>query len=155
MDGPEQVEAGGIAEILKRAKEVAVDYYRATGKPLGVTGEVGEYEAARLLGLDLSDARTAGYDATDADGRRYQIKARSISADARSRSRQIGSIKLARGFDAVLLVVMDEGYRTLEIWEADRGAVKAALEAPGSKARNERGSLSVSKFRQIGRRVYA
>ena len=109
---------------------------------------------ARLLGLDLSDARTAGYDATDVDGRRYQIKARSIPADARSRSQQIGRINLVHGFDAVLLVVMDEGYRTLEIWQADRGDVKAALEVPGSKARNERGSLSVSKFRRIGRRVY-
>ena len=154
MDGPDQVAAGRIAEILERAKEVAVDYYRATGKPLGVTGEVGEYEAARLLGLDLSGARTAGYDATDAHGRRYQIKARSIPADARRRSHQIGSINLAHGFDAVLLVLMDNEYRTLEIWESDRSAVKAALEAPGSKARNERGALSVSKFKQIGRRVY-
>ena len=49
---------------------------------------------------------------------------------------------------------MDEGFRTLEIWGADREAVRDALEAPGSKARNERGALSVPKFRQIGHRVY-
>ncbi|MCY4012269.1 MAG: hypothetical protein OXG82_06085 [Gammaproteobacteria bacterium] len=146
--------AGEIGEILGRAKEVAVDYYRATGKPLGVTGEVGEYEVARLLDLELSEARTAGYDATDAEGRRYQIKARSIPAAARGRSQRVGTINLAHAFDAVLLVVMDEAFRTLEIWEANREAVKAALEAPGSKARNERGALSVSQFRRIGQRVY-
>ena len=154
LGGSDEVGAEGIGEILKRAKEVAVDYYRATGKPLGVTGEVGEYEAARLLGLDLSDARTAGYDATDADGRRFQIKARAIPASARGRSQQIGRINLDHEFDAVLLVLMDEEFRTLDIWEADREAVRNALEAPGSKARNERGALSVPKFRQIGRRVY-
>lgn len=149
-DGP-----GRISEILRRAKEVAVDYYRATGKPLGVTGEVGEYEAARILGLGLSDARTAGFDATDTAGRRYQIKARAIRAEARGRSQQVGSINLTHEFDAVLLVLMDEEFRTLEIWEADRDAVRQALEAPGSKARNERGALSVSKFKQIGHRVHA
>lgn len=150
----QKARAEGIDEILKRAKDVAVDYYRATGKPLGVTGEVGEYEAARLLGLHLSDARTAGYDATDADGRRFQIKARSIPATARSGSQQIGRINLEHEFDAVLLVLMDEGFQTLEIWEAGRKAVRDALLAPGSKARNERGALSVPKFRQIGHRVY-
>ena len=40
-----------IREVLAHAKQAAVDYYRLTGKPLGITGEVGEYEAARLLGL--------------------------------------------------------------------------------------------------------
>ncbi len=60
-----------INEILARAKQAAVDYYRLTGKPLGITGEVGEYEAARLLGLALADARAPGYDATDEYGVRY------------------------------------------------------------------------------------
>ena len=154
IDSLKQGELGDIGAILRRAKEVAVDYYQATGKPLGVTGEVGEYEVARLLGLDLSEARTAGFDATDANGRRYQIKARSIPVAARGRSQRIGRINFAHAFDAVLLVIMDEVFRTQEIWEAEREAVKSALEAPGSKARNERGQLSVSQFRSIGRRVY-
>jgi hypothetical protein len=46
-----------IAPILERAKQVAIDYYQATDKPLGVTGEVGEYEVARLLGLELASVR--------------------------------------------------------------------------------------------------
>jgi len=145
---------GEIGEILARAKGAAVDYYRLTGKPLGITGEVGEYEAARLLGLTLADARAPGYDATDGSGLRYQIKARAISVAGRRKSQRLGSIRLDHEWDAVLLVLMDEALQTLEIWEADRDAVVEALTTPGSKARNERGALAVSKFKQIGRRVW-
>jgi len=143
-----------IAPILERAKQIAIEYYRATGKPLGITGEVGEYEAARLLGLNLAPARAPGFDAEGPDGRRYQIKSRSLSDISRRKSQQIGSIKLNHEWAAVLLELMDDALRTLEIWEADRAAVEAALLAPGSKARNERGSLAVSKFKRIGRKVW-
>jgi hypothetical protein len=49
---------------------------------------------------------------------------------------------------------MDENLETLEIWEAERNAVAEALSRPGSKARNERGALAVSSFKQIGKRVW-
>jgi hypothetical protein len=130
------------------------DYYRLTGKPLGITGEVGEYEAARLLDLNLADARAPGYDATDKFGRRYQIKARAFSEAGRRKSQHLGSIKLDHEWEAVLLVLMDESLQTLEIWEADRSAVADALTAPGSKARNERGAMAVSKFKQIGKQIW-
>lgn len=145
---------GEIGEILERAKQAAIDYYRVTGKPLGVTGEVGEYEAARLLGLTLADARAPGYDAIDQFGRRYQIKARAFSDAGRRKSQRLGSIKLDHEWEAVLLVLMDENLQTLEIWEAERSVVADALSAPGSRARNDRGALAVSKFKQIGKRVW-
>lgn len=37
-----------------------------------------------------------------------------------------------------------------EIYEADRTAVLATLAMPGSKARNERGALPITKFRTVG-----
>jgi hypothetical protein len=49
-------------EILRDAKCLALEYRQLTGKPLGITGEVAEYEAARLLDIDLTPARHAGYD---------------------------------------------------------------------------------------------
>ena len=52
------------------------------------------------------------------------------------------------------MVLMDRAMQTLEIWKAERDVVVAALDAPGSKARNERGALSVSKVKQIGTRVW-
>jgi hypothetical protein len=53
-----------------------------TGKPLGVTGEIAEYEAARILGPALTLARQAAYDAIERkDGkvRPLQIKGRCVS----------------------------------------------------------------------------
>lgn len=143
-----------VGRVLDRAREAAIAYYRLTGKPLGITGEVGEYEAARLLGLTLADAREPGYDAVDGDGRKFQIKARALSPSGRRRSQQVGSIRLAHDWDTVLLVLMDETFQTLEIWAADRPEVTEAIQEPGSKARNERGALAVSKFKRIGRRVW-
>ena len=143
-----------IGEVVARAKQTAVDYYRLTGKPLGITGEVGEYEVARLLGLTLVDARVPGHDAIDDAGLRYQIKSRAVPDPARANSQRLGSIKPAQEWDAVLMVLMDQSLQTLEVWRAERDAVVTALTTPGSRARNERGALSVSKFRQIGTRVW-
>ena len=42
-----------VREILAAVKPLAAEYYRLTGKPLGVTGEIAEYIAAKLLGLEL------------------------------------------------------------------------------------------------------
>src|SRR3972149_2208547 len=89
-----------IGEILERAREAAVEDYQLTGKPLGITGEVGEYEAARLLQLDLTQARQAGYDASSSTGVRFQIKTRSFpSANAR-KGQRMGPIRLAHDLDA-------------------------------------------------------
>jgi hypothetical protein len=49
------------------------------------------------------------------------------------------------------MVLLDSQFNATQIWEADRATVLAALSAPGSKARNERGSLAVAKFKSIGR----
>lgn len=47
---PEDAE---IMRILREAKKLAQRYHSLTGKPLGITGEVAEYEAARYLELNL------------------------------------------------------------------------------------------------------
>ena len=50
--------------ILREVKKLAIEYKASTGKPLGVTGEIAEYEASRIFGLDLSVARRAGFGVT-------------------------------------------------------------------------------------------
>lgn len=145
-----------ILLLLADAKRLAQRYRQLTGKPLGITGEVAEFEAARLLNLTLADARTAGYDATrQKDGvlRKLQIKARCLLPGSK-RSQQVGGIDVTKEFDAVLLVLMDHEFNATEIYEAQRDAVIAALSAPGSKARNERGALPVSKFKAIASRIW-
>ena len=141
-----------IDELLTTARELARHYRELTGKPLGITGEVAEFEAARLLGLQLAPARQDGYDATETAGsitRRLQIKGRCLASGANPGQR-IGTIQSDKPWDAVLLVILDLEYRATAIWEADREFVLNALAVPGSKARNERGALSIAKFKQIG-----
>ena len=140
---------------MECARQAAIDYYRITGKPLGITGEYGEYIAAERLDLEsAAQARTAGYDAKDKAGRRIQIKARSIPSDQNLGGQRLGSIRLDQEWDIVLLVVMNERFEVRWIYEAEREAIEAALKAPGSKARNERGALSLTKFKSIGRQVW-
>ena len=66
----------------------------------------------------------------------------------------MGSIGSEKEFDAVLLVLLDENFDAFEIHEADRAPGIAALAAPGSRSRNERGALGVNKFKSIGRLVW-
>ena len=54
-----------VLAILAEAKRLAQEYRVLTGKPLGITGEVAEYEAARILGVELTPARNEGYDAIE------------------------------------------------------------------------------------------
>ena len=144
-------DAERIKEILAAVKPLAVEYYRLTGKPLGVTGEIAEYVASERLNLKLARARTAGYDAirqTEAGERRIQIKGRSSANDAKPGQR-IGRIKANSDCDSVLLVLLDDALEPREMWEAPFASVKARLAEPGSRSRNERGALSVGDFKRL------
>lgn len=140
-----------VGDLIEQARQIAGAYRRLTGRPLGITGEVAEYEAARLLGLQLAEARAPGYDALRG-GERIQIKGRVLVADAKPGQR-LGAIKLDYPWEAVLFVALDEALQPTGIWEASRAAVETALARTASKAR-KRGALSVSEFQKIGRKVW-
>lgn len=139
-------------KVIKEAKRIAKDYYAATGRPLGITGEVAEYEAIRLLNLKISPVRQEGYDAIRIVGdkiERIQIKGRATQAG------RVGSIKIDKDWDSVILVLLDSDFEPTHIFEAKRDIICKVLTEPGSKARNERGSLSISKFKQIAVPIWA
>jgi hypothetical protein len=141
-----------VREILATVKPLAAEYYRITGKPLGVTGEIAEFVAAERLGLELANARTAGYDAVRNGpcGPVYiQIKGRAYRGGSKPGQR-LGRIKTDARCDVVLLVLLDSAsLEPREIWEAPFPEVLARLAAPGSKARNERGALSIHDFKRL------
>lgn len=142
-----------VLEVLRKAKRLAQRYRDLTGKPLGITGEVAEYEVARILGVELTPARNTGFDATERkDGsiRRLQIKSRCLLKNCKPGQR-LGSIDIKKDFDAVLMVLLDEDFDATEIYEAEREAVIKAIMEPGSKSRNERWALGVNKFKAIGK----
>jgi len=142
-----------LGKLIYQAKLVAKQYRQLTGRPLGITGEVAEYEAARLLNLDMSEVRQAGYDAIDSSGRKIQIKGRVVFKESNSGQR-IGRIRLDYEWDDVVLVLMDADFEPIEIYKAQRPVVESALLAPGSKARNEKGALGVRKFKSIAELVW-
>ncbi len=91
-------ETARVMEILRQTKLLACEYRKLTGKPLGVTGEVAEYEAARILNLQLTEARQGGYDALEtASGvtRRLQVKGRCILEDSK-RSQMVPYVRWSR-----------------------------------------------------------
>jgi hypothetical protein len=146
-------ESDRIFQLLGEAKRLAQEYHRLTGKPLGITGEVAEFETARILGVKLTPARQAGYDAIETrDGteRQLQIKGRCLLENCKPGQR-LGSIRIDKEWHAVLMVLLDQNYDATEIYEAERPAVESVLKAPPySKARHERGAMAVSKFKAIG-----
>lgn len=144
-----------IAALLENAKYIAKRYKFLTGKPLGITGEVAEFTAAKILNLELAKARQTGYDATKiVKGKeiKIQIKGRSISK--KSNNGRLGKIRLDTTWDIVVLVLLDERLELISIYEADRKNIELAIKEPGSKSRNERGALSISQFKSIGKQIY-
>lgn len=145
-----------IADLIAQAKRLAKEYRRQTGRPLGITGEVAEFEAARLLGLRLSPPRQAGYDAVDESAgreRKLQIKGRVVRADS-NLGQRLGRITFKDDWDAVLLVLLDEDLEPTAIFEAERVLVQDALAKPGSLARNERDQLGIGAFKRLARQVW-
>lgn len=147
------IDSNSLKNLIDQAKQLARQCREITGKPLGITGEVGEFTAAHLLNLQLTDARQPGYDAIAPDGRRIQIKTRCILPSNRSSGR-LGRINLDHEWDTVMLVLISNDFELISIHEAQRANIERELTKPGSKARNEKGALSISKFRSIASTIW-
>lgn len=143
-------------KIIAEARRLATEFRKATGKPLGISSEIAEFDAARLLDLELCDQRTGGFDAVGRgarDGKRIQIKGRAI-LDEKKSGQRIGQLKVDQEWDSVVLVLMDEEYQPVEIYEAEREDVLEALADNKSSKRSKRGAMSVAKFKIIARLVW-
>ena len=147
------VDIEALRGVIRDARKIAALYRRITGKPLGITGEVGEFVAADLLGLKLTEARNPGYDAAARDGHRVQVKSRCVLPGSKP-SQRVGSIKLDYEWDTVILILMDIDFEPLEIYEATREDIERELMKPGSKSRNERGALGIGKFKSIAKQLW-
>lgn len=143
-------------KLISETRRLAVEYRKATGKPLAVTGEIARHDAARLLGLELLDEEGLGYDARGTgprDGLRIQIKGRAIF-DPDKGGQRIGQIRNEQAWDLLVLVLMDEEFEPAEIYEAERSTIDECLQEGASK-RARRGALSVARLKIIGRLVWS
>jgi hypothetical protein len=145
-----------VDKLMREARKLAADYRRATGKPLGISNEIALHDVIRLMHLVPAAPGAGGHDAIGTGGRegRYiQIKGRTIFDDSKGGER-IGQVKLDQEWDSIMLILMDEDYEPVEIYEALREAVTAAT-ADVSPQRAKKGALSVARFKAIGQRVWS
>ena len=84
---------------------------RSTNNP---AADVAEYLAVDALALTLAPKSTKGYDATDAKGRRYEIKGRRVTAH--NKSRQLSPFRdlPKRQFDYFVGVLFKEDFSVLQ-----------------------------------------
>ncbi len=139
-------------KLITQARVLAAEYRRTMGKPLpGISNEIAEFDAIKLLQLKPKPEGEGGYDATDpARGdKRIQIKSRTIFDESKSGQR-LGQLKLDKEWDSVVLVLMDENYEPYEIYEAEREEIIEFLDQ-SSSSRAKRGAMSVARFKIIGR----
>jgi hypothetical protein len=108
---------GGINEEL-RARGIL----RSANNP---TGDLAECLFCRAFGWRQANNSVRGYDATDAEGRRYQIKGRRVHR--RNKSRQLSAIRDLAGetFDVLAGVLFDDDYNVLRAALIPRAVVEA------------------------------
>lgn len=145
-----------VDKLMSEARRLAREYRVAMGKPLaGISAELAVHDSIRLLDLEPAPAGTGGYDAVGRGpraGRRIQIKGRAIFDEAKGGQR-IGQLKTEQEWDSVMLVLMDQDYEPVEIYEAGRADLLEAVDRT-SRNRNKRGAVSVARFKIIGRLVW-
>ena len=145
-----------VDKLITQARKLGANYKRATGKVLpGLSNEIAEYDASRLLDLELCQDKTEGFDALgrgNRKGKRIQIKGRTIF-DENKTGQRIGQIKADKEWDSVVLILMDAEYQPFEIFEVERDIILDIL-GKSSTSKKKRGALSVARFRNIGQLVW-
>ena len=143
-----------IQKTIEAAKRLGKRYYALTERPLGVTGEIAEYEAFRLLKLEPAPPRQLGYDAIrrSKSGRAIRLQIKSRCYD-REPGQRMPPINLKKPWDRVLLVILNRDLNPVEILDAPRSKVERTLKKTRSKAR-KRGALAVAQFRGIAKPLW-
>ena len=146
-----------IDKLMHETRQLAAKYRKATGSTLPVTGEISRFDVAKALDLQLIEDITLGYDAIGRGERedlRILIKGRVIFEDSRS-SPRIGQIKSDGRWDRVVLVLFDDDYLPVEMYEAGSDDIEAAINTKADSANKRRGVMSVVQFKIISRLVWS
>ena len=143
-------------KLIAQARILAAEYRETMGKPLpGISNEIAEHDAIRLLNLEPKPEGAVGYDAIDParNNLRIQIKSRAVLDESKSNQR-LGQLNTNQDWDSVLLVIMDQQYMPTEIYEAYRDEIEEVM-YESSSSRAKRGALSVGKFKNIARLAWS
>jgi len=79
-------------------------------------GDYAEWLVTKKLNLTLANNSTAGYDAMDANGVRYQIKCRRVTSH--NKSQQLGAIRNldAHDFDVLIVIIFNEFFKPINVY---------------------------------------
>ncbi|MEQ1953876.1 hypothetical protein [Mesorhizobium sp. CN2-181] len=112
----EIIREAGVRELLSLHAQILDELrdrqiVRTSNSPLG---DYAELLFASAFGWQLNDNSSAGHDAVDAQGVRYQIKARRVTP--KNPSRQLSAIRRLpdRTFDVLACVLFDAGYQVFK-----------------------------------------
>jgi hypothetical protein len=119
-----------VGVLLEKAKETAIEYRALTEKPLGITSEVAEYEAAKWLKCTLLPARTPGHDLLSQDLKRIQVKGRVIYNNKTQKVPTIGPSTIEKPWDEVYLVLLDGSYNATEIYRIENELLELHFAQP-------------------------
>lgn len=145
-----------IELLMQQTRQLAARYRQTTGNSLPITGEIARFDVAKALNLQLTEDMTLGYDAignAEREGLRVLIKGRVIFEDSHS-SPRIGQIKPDGRWDRVVMVLFDDNYDAIEMYEASEEAIITALDNKAESKNKKRGAMSVAQFKIIGDLVW-
>ena len=133
-------------QLIANIISLSLEYKKRFGKSLGVTGEVGEYKASRLLKLKRAPGNiNKGFDAIDPKGNKVQIKTRIFS-----RNSERTSAFTNFGFDYALLVLLSDKYEITEIRKARCRDIQEKIDSQSYK----RPALTIGDFKKLSKLIY-
>ena len=128
-----------ILKVVHKIILDALEYEKITGRKLGITGEVGEILACDKLKLKLlADPLSAGYDAEDDDGNRYQIKSKRII----NNSGRVGTFAKHK-FDCFVMILFGKKYQVTGIWKGSYKKIEPIIK------RHQRRNPTVQEIKNI------
>lgn len=142
-----------VEALLKEAKTLAIQYRNLSGKSLGITAEVAEFEASQKLKCSICPARTAGHDLIDCEGLKVQVKGRVIPDNRSHRVPNILKNTLEKPWDYVVLVLFDDQYNVTGFYKADERTVEEELNKERPKGGQKRRDMPVSDFIAIATKI--
>ena len=107
------------AEVMEELRVRGV--VRSSNNPVA---DYAEWTIADRLGLKLVGGSNRGFDATDTQGVRYQIKARRNTVHNRSRQLSVIRNLAAKDFDFLLGVIFNESFVLQELWKIPHACVE-------------------------------
>jgi hypothetical protein len=147
------VDLYSVDKLMYETRQLAAKYRQTTGTTLPVTGEIARYDVAKALNLKLTDEPASGYDAHDQDNKKILIKGRVLFDDSRS-SPRIGQISPDGRWDSVVLVLFDNNYEPMDMYQASTEEIEQALKIKPDSKSKKRGAMSIAQFKIIGSLVW-